>query len=591
MLARYAWRLVAGDKTEGTRPPVYKTGLPFIGPFLDFASNQNECVKKAYKKHGPVFTIPLVSMPCTFLVGTEAHAAFFAANDDQLDVGVCYEFMTPVFGKGVVYDAPLKKRQQQFKMLGACLRSAELRAYPAIIGREAKEFFETFKDKHSEDLLTTMSQLTIMTASSTLHGPEVRNNMFKDLSYLFAELDKGIVPLSYIWPYAPTKAHAARDKAHVGLINLFGGVVRDHREKMAQGIDMTTGRTDLLSKFVAARYKDGTLYPEQEVAGLLIAGLFGGQHTSSATLSFTLSFLIEDGKTNGGKWFKLIREELAQVERTPGAFKRGDVNDDDVASLVVLKAVIKETIRLRPPLGFVLRKVINEPLKACGYTIPIGHYVWLATAVAHQLPVFENATTWDPSRWLKKNIAHNKRNNYTFVGFGAGYHACMGESFAFLQIRTILAVLLSTFDLTMPGPMPIVDVESMVALPKGKNPVIYTRRGEGVGAEDVGQINTVPSTANGIANDNATEDANEEEAASQYFTREEVATHNKSDDLWIIVEGKVYDMSKFYPSHQGGTSMLKFAGKEATKAVYGPQHPDLVRNMLPEFYVGDIEGE
>ena len=90
-----------------------------------------------------------------------------------------------------------------------------------------------------------MADLTILTASATLHGPEVRKHLYKDVSRLFAELDKGISPLSILFPYAPTPAHKGRDRAHKGMIELFSNVIRKRRAKQAQegakakkGVDM-----------------------------------------------------------------------------------------------------------------------------------------------------------------------------------------------------------------------------------------------------------------------------------------------------------------------------------------------------------------
>ena len=50
--------------------------------------------------------------------------------------------MTPVFGKGVVYDAPLKKRKQQFRFLSAALKASGLQKYPETIAAEARAFLE-----------------------------------------------------------------------------------------------------------------------------------------------------------------------------------------------------------------------------------------------------------------------------------------------------------------------------------------------------------------------------------------------------------------------------------------------------------------
>ena len=97
------------------------------------------------------------------------------------------------------------------------MRPSELKRYPTIIGKEAYDFFKRFSTASEQvdggktvDLLPTMADLTILTASATLHGPEVRKHLYKDVSRLFAELDKGISPLSILFPYAPTPAHKGK---------------------------------------------------------------------------------------------------------------------------------------------------------------------------------------------------------------------------------------------------------------------------------------------------------------------------------------------------------------------------------------------
>lgn len=73
---------------------------------------------------------------------------------------------------------------------------------------------------------------------------------------------------------------------------------------------------------------------------------------------------------------------------------------------------------------------------------------------------------------------------------------------------------------------------------------------------------------------------------------EEVAQHNTKDDCWVIIHGKVYDVTEFLPEHPGGPSIIiKYAGKDATKA-FDPIHPgDTLTKYLPKkYHLGEVTG-
>ncbi|KAI9319326.1 acyl-CoA dehydrogenase/oxidase [Dichotomocladium elegans] len=79
--------------------------------------------------------------------------------------------------------------------------------------------------------------------------------------------------------------------------------------------------------------------------------------------------------------------------------------------------------------------------------------------------------------------------------------------------------------------------------------------------------------------------------ATKTFTREEVSRHSSGEDLWIIIDGAVYDMSRFIDMHPGGAfPILEYAGKDATDAFYG-LHRQEVLVKYQRYKIGVIEGE
>ncbi|XP_024364142.2 cytochrome B5-like protein [Physcomitrium patens] len=72
------------------------------------------------------------------------------------------------------------------------------------------------------------------------------------------------------------------------------------------------------------------------------------------------------------------------------------------------------------------------------------------------------------------------------------------------------------------------------------------------------------------------------------YSRAEVAKHNTSTDLWIILKDKVYDVTSFVEEHPGGDAILNNAGADSTEGFFGPQHGTKVFEMLDDFYIGEL---
>ncbi|KAJ2245775.1 hypothetical protein GGI13_005706 [Coemansia sp. RSA 455] len=76
------------------------------------------------------------------------------------------------------------------------------------------------------------------------------------------------------------------------------------------------------------------------------------------------------------------------------------------------------------------------------------------------------------------------------------------------------------------------------------------------------------------------------------YTGEEIQQHAKREDIWIVVHGKVYDVTKFLDEHPGGEEViLEHAGIDATEAFEDIGHSDDARELLKDYFIGDLEVE
>lgn len=157
----------------------------------------------------------------------------------------------------------------------------------------------------------------------------------------------------------------------------------------------------------------------------------------------------------------------------------GKLNYPALIKMDLLHACMKETLRMHPPLIFLMRKVL-EPRPALGgrFIIPENDYVVASPSIAGMLPdVYAEPTKWDPDRFLPPR-EEDKIAPYSFLGFGAGRHGCMGEGFAYVQVKTIWSTLLRLFELEAVGEaVPEPNYSALVVGPQyGKCWVKYKRK-------------------------------------------------------------------------------------------------------------------
>ncbi|XP_006780188.1 cytochrome b5 isoform X1 [Neolamprologus brichardi] len=76
------------------------------------------------------------------------------------------------------------------------------------------------------------------------------------------------------------------------------------------------------------------------------------------------------------------------------------------------------------------------------------------------------------------------------------------------------------------------------------------------------------------------------------YTLEDVRVHNMSNDTWLIIHDKVYDISRFLEEHPGGEEvLLEQAGADATESFEDVGHSLDAREMLQQYYIGELHGD
>ena len=115
---------------------------------------------------GDVGRFRLADRDVVLVSGAEVNEVFFRAPDEVLDQAEAYPFMTPIFGKGVVFDASPERRKEMLK--NQALRGEHMKGHASTIEREIRLMVAGWGDAGEVDLLDLFAELTIYTTSACL---------------------------------------------------------------------------------------------------------------------------------------------------------------------------------------------------------------------------------------------------------------------------------------------------------------------------------------------------------------------------------------------------------------------------------------
>jgi cytochrome P450 len=226
-------------------------------------------------------------------------------------------------------------------------------------------------------------------------------------------------------------------------------------------------RDDVLSLLLRARHEDGSPMTDTELRDELMTLLTAGHETTATGLAWAFERLL----------------------RTPRVLERltGSLHDDDY-----LEAVVKETLRVRPVIVDVARKLTRDT-EVAGWQLPAGTLVLPAIAVLHARPdLYESPAEFRPERFLERAT-----ESYAWIPFGGGVRRCIGASFAQVEMRTVLREVLRRVRLRAPTRRPERGVIRHVTVVPGRGAraIVEERLGVEPAVELAGAHNGRPGVA------------------------------------------------------------------------------------------------
>jgi sterol 14-demethylase len=418
-----------------------------VDPIGLFERVRSEC--------GDIGRFRLADRDVVLVSGAAANEQFFRAPETTLDQAAAYPFMTPIFGKGVVFDASPEERQQMLK--NQALRGEMMRGHAATIEAEITRMVADWGDEGEVDLLDWFAELTIYTTSACLIGKPFREELDSSFAHHYHDLERGTDALAYVDPYMDIESFRIRDAAREKLVALVQAIIDKRKARGTVERDDRDLLDVLISIDMTADY----------ITGIFISMMFAGHHTTSGTASWALIELMRNPE--------VMSSVVAELD---DLYADGsEVSFQALRSIPQLEAALKETLRLHPPL-IILMRVVKEEIELAGHTIAPGTVVATSPRVSNRIAGdFPEPEQFDPGRYIDPR-QEDMQNRWTWIPFGAGKHRCVGNAFAMMQMKAIFSVILRDFEFefTQPADSYRDDVSKMVIQLEKPCRVRYRRR-------------------------------------------------------------------------------------------------------------------
>lgn len=282
---------------------------------------------------------------------------------------------------------------------------------------------DTWQDGETYDMLVEMRKVALLILMGVLFGEDVE----ADLDRIWDPILKAIAYISpgawIVWPGVPRPGYA---QPLAELDRYLYELIARRRADPAPS-------DDLLTTLVQSPGLDDDLVRDQ-----LLTMLIAGHDTSTALLAWALYLF--------GMHPDALDTAAAEVDEVIGSGVSAP-DTEELRGLHYLDAVIKETLRLYPPIHIGNRETAEE-IVVQGYTIPRGTRVMYSIYLSHRDPAhWSEPDTFRPERFLDAHFG--KRPPLTYVPFGGGPRNCIGAAFAQVEAKIVLARVLQRFRLEL----------------------------------------------------------------------------------------------------------------------------------------------
>jgi cytochrome P450 family 135 len=403
-------------------------GLPLPMPVQTaiWSRQARRLLFSCHKRYGDMFTVRIAyEGRWVMLADPKAVKQVFTGDPRVFHAGEGNQILATVLGNNSILVLDEKPHMSQRKLLLPPFHGERMQAYAETMGEIAEREIASWPTGTPYKLRPRMQAVTLDIILRTVFGVSDEERMAELREALRDFLDlttnpRLLLPVLLVGPNRVRSLGPFRRR-----IDRVDELI--HREiAERRGAADLEQRDDILSLLVGARHEDGSPMGAEEMRDELLTLLVAGHETTATSLAWAVERLARHPRK-----LERLREE---VEAGEDAY---------------LTATIQETLRLRPVISIVLRR-LTEPVEIGGYELPAGVSVAPCVYLVHRNPeIYPNPDAFEPERFLD-----NPPGTYTWIPFGGGVRRCLGASFAQFEMAVVLRELVKRHRIRPANPRP-----------------------------------------------------------------------------------------------------------------------------------------
>ncbi|MFL0413265.1 cytochrome P450 [Sphingomonas sp. 179-I 2A4 NHS] len=402
-------------------------GLPFVGNTFRVLKDPLGFTRKMVAKHGPVYRNNSFGGDSVVLLGPDANELVLFDKEKNFSSEQGWgPILNLVFPRGLML-MDFEKHRADRKALSVAFKPEPMKHYAEELNAGIASQVDGWANR-TMPFYSAIKALSLDLAATSFLGVPLGPEAARINQAFVDEVQASVSPIRTPLPGTSMRKGV---KAREYLVDFFTREVPARRNGTGQ---------DFFSQFCRATDEKGDLLPTDAIVDHMNFLMMAAHDTITSSATSLVMLLGQHLK-----WQDRLREEIAGIGSNDGTVPYGQLD-----RLVLTEYAFKEALRMMPPVPSIPRRAMRD-FEFGGYRIPAGTFVGVNTAYTHHMPEhWPNPDQFDPMRFTPE--ASKGRHRFAWVPFGGGAHMCIGLHFATMQIRILMAQLLSRYRIELaPG--------------------------------------------------------------------------------------------------------------------------------------------